>query len=239
LKIEDLSQNRKIGKIMNTNTNIAIIGFGSIVNNLHSDVYNHTLQIEGSFDFPSKTELSLPIRMSRQSSAGTEDRRITVVVDPHASPERVGVARSAKHNLSAAIEDLRRREGTIITNICYLAKANFRGLPSTTPHTISVEGVQYAGNFSGNDSNYHLTTDQTKKIAVWLKSSGYDAVIWTGLSPNIMTTEGTSGERGREILPLLRNDPTLLINTQRYISQLPDIFKTTLQKKILSGDLSG
>jgi hypothetical protein len=219
--------------------NIAVVGFGSIVNNLYSVVYDHTLEIEGNFSFPAKEELSLPIRMSRLSSTNTPERRITVVVDPNATPERVGVAKSAKNSLKAALIDLQKREGTTLNNICYLAKNNLAGLDELAPpHQVTLDNTTYKGKLSGKDSNYKLTEEQTKKIAHWLKNSGYDAIIWTGLPPNISTTRGNYGSRGREIIPLLQGDQTLLINTQAYIRNLPEIFRTSLQNKILSGDLT-
>lgn len=214
------------------NTNIAVIGFGSIVNNLYSPVYDHTLQIEGKFTFPPKEELSLPIRMSRLSSAETENRRITVVVDPQASAECVAFACSAKHALPEAIEDLRKREGTILSHICYLAKSHFDEKCLPFPDTIIVEEKQYKGKLAGRDTQYKLRDEQAQIIARWLSKNSYQAVIWTGLPPNIRTEPGIPGTRGREILPLLQADPLLLENTQCYIANLPDVFKMALQKEI-------
>lgn len=214
------------------NTNIAVMGFGSIVNSLSSPVYKHTLQIEGEFTFPPKAELSLPIRMSRLSSAGTENRRITVVVDPQASAESVAFACSAKHTLREALEDLAKREGSLIDNICYLAKSHFDVEPLSCPDTIIVKNEEYKGKLAGRDSQYKLRDMQAQIIASWLGKSSYQAIIWTGLPPNIPTSPGTPGARGREILPLLQTDPLLLANTQRYIANLPDVFKTALQREI-------
>ncbi len=219
------------------NTNIAVIGFGSIVHNLYSPVYKHTLQIEGEFSFPDKKELSLPIRMSRLSSAGTENRRITVVVDPQASAEPVAVACSAKHTLPDAIEDLRKREGTIREHICYLAKSHFNEDSLPFPDRVIIEKEQYKGKLAGRDTRYKLKDMQAHIIANWLGKSDYQAIIWTGLPPNIETGPGVPGARGREILPLLQADPVLLTNTQRYIAILPEIFKTALQREISAMEL--
>jgi cell wall-associated NlpC family hydrolase len=206
--------------------NIAVIGYGSLVNQLHSPVYNQTLQVEApqqngaatahqyniaaDSPFVPAENLKLPVRLGRISAANTEERRITAVIDDHASDEVVFYAKSKFSNLNEAIKNLREREGISAENNTYIGYVNLR---------------------MGNSRSRSDTVAQ--KVHTWAHSQGFDAVIWTDL-PSKGVQFGPQST-GREILPLLDNNETLLKNTAAYIRLLPTQ-PNKLQKEILYRD---
>lgn len=185
---------------------IAVISFGSLANQLYSPVYHKKLQVaeEG---FKKDKSLKLPVRLGRVSSEGTSRRRITTVLSEQASTEPVFVAKSAFRNLNDAIKNLREREGISSGNYRYIGFVN---LHSGTERT--------------------RIPEVARRVKKWAEENSFDAVIWTDLP-----TKGidfASGSTGREIIPKLKQDPTLLKNTQDYIRTLPEA-TNPLQRYIL------
>jgi hypothetical protein len=203
----------------------AVLAWGSLVNQPESPVYGAKLEIEGNF--VEASGLKLPIRMSRLSSANTDNRRYTLVIDQNATDEKVYAAVSKLRNLAQAKENLQKREGTTPANICYLKMGQ--------------ASANEEENFYLNDSVWsgkkgtQLSANKAQEIISWAQQNNYDAVIWTGLAPNISSNNGSSGSRGREILKSLSEDPILLNNTKAYIRLLP--YTTALQRKILNNQL--
>ncbi len=206
---------------MNTTTNVAVLAWGSLVNQTYSPVYQASLDIEGAFQ--EAGGLKLPIRMSRLSSMNTENRRYTLVIDKNASDEKVYAATSKYHNFELAKENLRVREGTTAKNISYLKL----GRPQAQEDQYNVMGQTWSGKIGSQ-----LTAEKAHEIIVWAQHNNFQGVIWTGLEPNVNTGSGSSGNRGREILEPLQNDPVLLRNTKDYIRNLP--YTTQLQRQILN-----
>jgi hypothetical protein len=228
------------GKIMQV-PRIGIIGFGSLITQKESVNYHHTLATEGEFSFPNITELSLPTSLSRNSSQDTKEKRITLVVDPESYPQAVGVIKSAKLTLDQAKKDLAKREGTMIDNISYMAKSVFTLEGVTHDDKVTVNGHEYKGKFSGCNRQYKLKNDQAEKIARWLETSNYAAVLWTGLSPNIPRTRDSLSNGGHDITRYLA-DETTRINTEFYITlikkemlsaYMKDVFKELLANALL------
>lgn len=201
--------------------NIAVIAFGSLVNQLYSPVYHETLQVEAigtnrsvheyhiaaDSPFAPAENLKLPVRLGRISGVNTPQRRITAVLDEHASDEVVFYAKSKFRNLNDAIKNLRTREG------------------------ISAQNKHHIGYVNLRDQTDRSRSDVVaRKIKNWARTNGFDAVIWTDLPGKGIQFAPNS--KGREILPLLENDEILLNNTADYIRNLPTS-PNALQKKVL------
>lgn len=201
---------------------IAVLGFGNLVNNVHSETYNKTLearkpnvevvmpqgtQIKADSPFVPAKNLKLPIRLSRISSMGTPERRITMAICQGASDENVFFAESKCTDLNKAIKNLREREGIPESN---------------------AQAIGYVNLANGNSRSRMESVAQ--RIREWALQNGYDAVIWSDLDKKGI--EFGPNSTGREILPLLENDPLLLSNTKKYIRDLPNA-PNPLQRRIL------
>ncbi len=206
-------------------TRIAVLGFGSLPNQIYSDVYNKTLQvvkpnisstaISGSNLKPNSPfipadNLKLPVRLGRLSGANTDKRRITMTLHPQASNEPVFVAQSKFNNLNDAIRNLREREG----------------IPEH-----KYENIGYV-NLATNTSRSRVP-GLADKIKQWAEAKGFSSVVWTDLPPNI---DFAAKSGGREIEALLARDPVLQLNTQKYIENLAGP-RNELQKRILNPSL--
>lgn len=188
---------------------IAVLAFGSLVNNLTSVHYGGTLDVEKSAlpiaipagsnirgdtnPFLPAEGLKLPTRLGRLSSAHTEKRRFTMVLHEGASAEQVYFAVSRKSTLEEAMANLAAREGL-------------------GPYSRAI-GFCDLGDGSQNSRIPRVA----ERVAEWARGK-FDAVIWTDLEGNI---EFAPDSTGREILPLLANDRLLLANSQAYIRDLP------------------
>src|SRR5207245_1731296 len=94
----------------------------------------------------------LPIEFSRIS----HDGRLTLVVDiENGTDVTTRYALSSRTNVKDAVEDLRKREGTVQTGIGFVDLVN--GTMNPTQSSI------------------------TNRIWDWAKKAGVDAVVWTGL----------------------------------------------------------
>jgi hypothetical protein len=179
---------------------IAVIGYGSLPNQLRN--YGATLEVEAPAEpFPSGLNLnpdspfrpaglSLPVLLGRVSGAGTEARRITMILQPGATDVPVLYAVSRYTNLRQAKENLRKREGCQTGAIGYVRQ---RRSKSRIPEIAD-------------------------KVRIWARQKGFDAVIWTDLEAE--GVEFGAQPTGREILPLLTRDLLLLRNTKAYIRNL-------------------
>lgn len=184
---------------------IAVLGYGSLVNNLHSTHYHATLEVS---PFLPAEGLELPICLGRISSANTDRRRITMVLCEQASPRQAYFAEACFDELDKAIENLRTREGIGPRGIHYISYMNLR------------DGTKR--------SRYDFVAE---KVNDWAKINRFDAVIWTDLPENGIKFHSSFKEE--EILPLLLSDPVLLANTKGYIRDLPNP-PTPLYQEILT-----
>jgi cell wall-associated NlpC family hydrolase len=198
---------------------IGVIGFGSLVNNLRSDINGCSLEarrprgtfpssegIDRGSPFMVAEGLKLPIRLGRISSRGTPHERVTLVLAKGASDEQVYIAESMFNNLNEAIKNLRQREG------------------------ISEEHKDDIGyvNLRSGTSRSRLDSVQ-RRIEDWAREHHFDAIVWTDLPTKGINFDANSN--GREVLPLLATSLSLLENTQKYIHSLP--VQNRLQKEIL------
>lgn len=202
---------------------IAVLGIGSLVNHAYSEHYHKGLDVkkpdvnEADRDYPYNIQddscfvpaqnLHLPVRLGRLSGGETQDRRITNVICPGASDEQVFFAESKFTKLNAAIKNLREREG----------------IPPAGRSAIGYVNLE-AG------TQRSRLNEVAKKVHDWAMENGYDAAIWTDLTP--YGIEFSQDSNGTEILPLLQNDPVLLKNTKQYVKDLPGPLNP-LQKYIL------
>lgn len=199
---------------------IGVIGFGSLVNNPHSEVYGRTLEVRrprGDFPRPTGVRadspfvlaegLRLPTRLGRWSNEDTGNERLTLVLAEGASQEQVYVAESKFNNLNEAIRNLREREGIPESGKDNIGYVNLNA--RTKRSKITVVGA---------------------RIEEWARQNRFNAVIWTDLPPKGVQFGANS--TGREVMPLLQNNPRLLENTKKYIESLPT--KNALQNEILA-----
>lgn len=198
---------------------IAVLAFGSLVHNLTSVHYGHTLEvtkypssdplppgvsIRPDSPFLPALGLELPALLGRLSSADTPSRRFTMVLEDGAQGAPVFFAISRKDNLGEAIDNLAAREGLR-------------------------QGSPRIGYVNLQDQTYHSRISLVAhKVTEWARGR-FDAVIWTDLEGNFDFPENFTGE---EILEDLRNDCVLLANTKAYVNDLPGPL-TSVQKTIL------
>lgn len=191
---------------------IAVLGFGSLINNPHSAIYGASLEVKKpnmSITIPNGTNiqshspflpaetLQLPICLGRLSSEGTDKRRLTMVLHPQAAEKQVYFTESIHTELAEAIDNLRRREG------------------------IGLGGEELIGfvNLVDQTKNSRIDAVATK-VSEWAKRAHFDAVVWTDLPESGFDCHDQSPED--VILPLLESDSRLLSNTQAYIQALPN-----------------
>lgn len=208
---------------MEPNFRIAVLGFGSLPNQIHSDVYNKTLEVtkpvvpyvdisqtnlNPNSPFLPAQGLKLPVRLGRISGIGTDERRMTCVLFKGASDEPVYFAQSKFSDLNQAIKNLREREG----------------IDSQYYHRIGYVNLS-------NGKTRSRLPEVAEKVRNWALAKGFHAAIWTDLpEKGIHFPEGSTG---REIEPLLAQDPILLANTKKYIKNLASK-PNALQQRILN-----
>lgn len=227
---------------MQGNLPTAVLGYGSLMNNLQSlnyhthERYGSTLQVhldqdsrftnlekvgkEGEKVFRIDPSLTLPVSLKGKAGEGTPNCRFTRVIDPgQGIPSRpVAYAISDNNSLGDAIKDVAAREGASATSryICYLTKDQQRGgttIRSSNRH-----------NYKGNIGVLNET--QAKKIADWAEQHGFGSVVWASFA-----VKTSPSERTRE---LNQDRETLLNNTKQYILDVPSFLRSDAEKAILS-----
>lgn len=220
---------------------VAVLGYGSLINNLQSLNYNtherygSTLHVHLDHDpsfsnlkqvgangekvFRIDPELKLPVALKGKAGGVTENRRFTRVIDPGKGiPGRpVAYAISDFNSLKKTIQDVAAREGTSPDSqfICHL---------TNDQHTTgdirikSSNGKIYRGKIGV------LNKKQAKKIADWADKHNFGSVVWASFA-----VKTTPMERIQE----LRNDPILLENTKQYIRDVPAPLRSQAEKEIL------
>ena len=185
---------------------IAIVAWGSLVWN------PGCLPFSGLWQ---QCDLKLPIEFSRKSSDG----RLTLVVDfEHGCESPMYIALSARTELSDAVADLRDREQTIIARIGWYDKNKSRKKTSEARTTDS-------------ELEKSLHTKVAKRVAKWIKSTDYDAAIWTALASNYLKEmkSNFSIDHAMNYLSKLGDKEKRLAFD--YIHRAPDLIKTKLREK--------
>lgn len=178
---------------------IVILGWGSLIWNPNGLPVTGDWQIGGPV---------LPIEFSRVS----KDGRLTLVID---EADGMGVstryALSSRTNEKDAVEDLRRREGTVQTCIGFVDLV--KGTMEPTQSSI------------------------TNRIRDWANKAGIDAVVWTALTTNFdqKTGEQFSVERALAYLRGLRG--TDLERALEYIRKAPEEVDTPLRKALVEAKM--
>lgn len=152
------------------------------------------------------------IALARKSRGRNAVTRVTL---EGASPEKT-MYRKCKVGMNDAIKALRKREGISEANKHLIAYINFK----TGKSRCSKPEV------------YEI-------IKKWGLEKGVAGVIWTDLSSNInfdeeyMRMPVGSKTRSAVIERMLRDDPELKRNTQKYVELIPLEMRSALEKRIL------
>lgn len=163
------------------------------------------LEIDGSFQ---PVGPSLHLEFSRVS----RNKRLTLVIDEASGVQcATFVAQSAHDDLASAIENMRARENML----------GPKGIGFVVPAT---------GGQNATAEERHPLAVST--IANWVRSSGYDAVIWTALASNFQneTSETFSVKAAIRHLECL-NDPTRAV-ALNYIRRAPHEVQTPLRSAV-------
>lgn len=176
---------------------IAILGWGSLV------PCPGDLRIYGDW---CPNGPVLPIEFSRKSADG----RLTLVIDGERGSEvTTQYARSAHEFLDDAVENLRKREGTIRNNIGICERNRLH-----------------------NKSNHSAVLPI---IDLWLNSSLFDAVLWTDLNSNFVEGQNRDQFIESAITYLNNLSDVCKANARDYINRAPAQTITALRLKLKSG----
>jgi hypothetical protein len=182
---------------------IAVLGWGSLV--------WERRELNTAAEFTPNGPL-LPVEFCRISADG----RLTLAIDEDFGDVCTTYsAPSAFADLDAAIENLRKREGTIVSEIGFVEPA--------------------AGRQSDAAMERHPQVVAT--IAAWAEASGYDAAIWTALESNFQrrskggeTFSVTAAIRYLEALEV--EDAGKFDRALRYIRNAPPEVETPVRDEV-------
>lgn len=216
--------------------NIAVLSYGSLVNDPSPRDGRPALQIDNAF-LP--TNIYLPVAFTRQSSKGTDNRRITAVVDNNlGSQKRVYAAPSHFHFLPNARNNLAGREGVrfndgkySLDNIFYMKK----GLPANGQLDANEKRVPDTRDWIIRKSDFRveIPSHTATAFAEWAEQNGYSAIIWASFPPTYNSLSGVAND--------LQRDTTLMNNTQNYVRIMPmqsGDQRTNFEQAILNGTVS-
>lgn len=216
--------------------NIAVLAYGSLVNDPAPTDGRPALQVDTAFG---ATNISLPVAFTRQSSKGTDNRRITAVIDnTFGTDKRVYAARSSFRFLPNARNNLAGREGVPfnarenkynLDNIFYMKK----GLPVNGQLDSNEKIVAGTRDWiiRTSDSRVELPSAKATAFANWADQNGYTAIIWASFPPTYTSVSAVARD--------LQNDSTLMRNTQNYVRILPDGAQTSFEQAVVRGNVSG
>ena len=204
---------------------IAVLGYGSLMK--HPKRPWGELLIIDTFK---KTDFTLPVRLSRVSAWKEypnnknrhPSRKLTMIIDPHASQKEIYAATCSYNNLVPAKHNLAKREGSTSKYIAYV-----RQLEPQQPKNEKEDFLYHYQGALWTGSLLQLPVDEAKKIVKWAHKNKFDAVIWTSV-PATLTNKTNA-----QIMELLKADKDLLKNTQNYIQLLPEDLLTPLLKAIM------
>ena len=154
----------------------------------------------------------LPVEFCRISA----DRRLTLAIDETFGDVCTSYsALSAGESLDAAIDSLRRREGTDARNIGFVEPASGRQ----------------------SDVAMQRHPQVVATIAAWAESNGYDAAIWTALESNF-DQSGKGGEPFsvtaalRYLETLERDDAAAFGRALAYVRNAPSEIQTPVRDQV-------
>lgn len=207
--------------------NIAILAYGSLVNqdtNATTGKKLHASRFR-------RSDVALPVNLSRLSSAGQSAERATRVIDNNGTNVEVWYATSDYHWLPNARQNLAAREGAPLEgtkykldNIFYMKKLLHGTQADRNERAISDVSGNWVIRTDGSAAQ-QLSNDKAKEIAQWANGKGFGAVIWASFPIN--KTEN-------EIRKILASNSRTLANTKNYINNLPEgIAKTAFENEIL------
>ena len=184
-------------QITGKNNQIAILGWGSLLWDEENNRYFDRLHGPWVLDGP---ELQLEFSRKSQTRSGA----LTLVIDPkHGAASTVAYAISTRAEPQAAINDLRRREGTTSENI---------------------------GRFFGDHStlNRAKSAKALGAIGAWAKGKRLDAVLWTDLGGDFDAIE-----QDLFVPTAVKYSQGLSVNgtakAVEYVSHAPDFVRTALR----------
>jgi hypothetical protein len=172
---------------------IACLGWGSLV----WDPRELPIRREWFKDGP-----FAPVEFTGRSSDG----RVTLVIDPTATPVRLLWAHMFPVELSVARKALRDREG--------------------------IKGADWASRIGswqfGNEAPVHIPD-----LPKWAEAHGLDAAVWTALEPRFLGKDGDTSPSIDEVIDYLRGlvDP-VLEHAKEYIERAPRQIDTNFRRQI-------
>ena len=149
---------------------------------------------------------TLPIEFSRVS----RDGRLTLVVDLTGPPVPTRFALSPRTDVSDAVEDLRKREGTTTKHIGFLIPATGASSKQEFPKQVDVNEV----------------------IKQWCVGQQIDACVWTALPSNFRGELGVEFSPDQAVAYLGRLGRTTRDNALKYIRNAPAEVDTPVRRKV-------
>jgi len=207
---------------------IAVLAYGSLINELSRG--GHTLEVKNIFQ---PAPFILPISMRRHSSQGSDNERITAVIDnSQGQAKAIYFATMNASDLKLARENLSMREGSNgkLTYINYIKKDK----PSLATESLIPNTTQWYTRKPQGEGPYikdaEISNEDAKKIADWAASNGYDAVIWASYPPNLANEKEAADK-----LVKAKAESNLFKNTVAYINQFPKKAETKFEKAVIGG----
>jgi hypothetical protein len=199
---------------------ILVFGYGSLMKQKKSLTNLNKLKA-GNFI---KTNIEVPLSLTRISGQGTNNRRVTVVIDNESDETgNLWAAFSKFQFLPNARNNLAAREGAPLkntespldgydlSNIFYIKK--LLSQQTKDPNEQEIQGMPgWVVRVGVQDKRQELPQPLLKEMAQFAERNGADAAIWASF-PSNKTVE--------EIKNALRTDERLAKNTYYYLRTLP------------------
>ena len=182
---------------MGQNMSIAILGWGSLIWDPRELPHYGPWKAGGP---------TLPIEFSRVSGDG----RLTLVIDSSGPQVPTRFALSPRVDVSDAVEDLRRREGTIRKCI----------------------GFFIVGCGASSIQQYPKHVDVDAVIRDWCVAQQLDACVWTALTSNFGEELGVDFSLEQAVTYLEKLGKTARENALKYIRNAPPEIDTPLRRKV-------
>jgi hypothetical protein len=176
---------------------IALLGWGSLLweGGREFECCHDSWQDEGPF---------LKIEFSRISPS--RHGALTLVIDPkNGVPTKVAYCLSRRHQIAEAIEDLRKREHTTVSNI---------------------------GSLLRNGQVNCRDRESQEAIFAWSLNEQMDAVVWTDLRSNFADKASRPFSVTSALAYLRALDPEYRADALRYIQRAPSFVQTPLRNAV-------
>ena len=223
---------------------IAVLAYGSLINDPAPSDGRPKLKISSQF---ASTGIKVPIALSRHSSKGKDNERVTAVIDNSIGTEKeLYSATSWTQFLPNARNNLAGREGINLKDGKYDLKTSYylkKLLPgkqkeadeSFIPGTNN-QWVRRSSDSAPDLRRAALKDAKAKEIADWADRKDYTAAIWASFPPTFATEQDVAKELVKQ-----ENGRRLLKNTQKYVRDLhvgvlANVPKTRFENAILSAN---